>query len=75
MNPKHHVSLPIAKQLAEAGIVIESEFWWKSYFNGDEPMLIRLQERDSNTWKMYPAPIATEILERRTKYCWRTNRI
>ena len=28
MNPKHHVSQPIAKQLAEAGIVIESEFVW-----------------------------------------------
>ena len=29
MNQKHVTSLEIAKQLAEAKIVIESEFWWQ----------------------------------------------
>ena len=28
-NTKHHTSLKISKQLAEAGIVIKSEFWWQ----------------------------------------------
>ena len=34
MNTKHHTSLKIAKQLAEAGIVIESEYYWDAVAGG-----------------------------------------
>ena len=57
MNTKHVTSPKIAKQLAEAGIVIESEFWWG--IDGDlmyRPLL-------PNPHVDVPAPIATEILE------------
>ena len=73
MNPKHHTSLKIAKQLAEAGIVIESEYWWQYT---DVPLpdgtrwvvkhKSRLSEVDfelSSPSDIIPAPIATEILE------------
>ena len=66
MNTKHHVSLSIAKQLAEAGIVIKSEFWW--HFKIDElgnRCYGKLVHFPSNTSANdYPAPLATEILER-----------
>ena len=63
MNPKHHTSLPIAKQLAEAGIVIESEYGWVGFINdnGGEYFEVK-HERDSYPPR-YPAPITTEILE------------
>ena len=62
MNPKHHTSLPIAKQLAEAGIVIESEYGWVGFINdnGGEYFEVK-HERDSYPPR-YPAPIATELL-------------
>ena len=64
MNTKHHVSQTIAKQLAEAGIVIESEYGWVGFINdnGGEYFEVK-HERDSYPPR-YPAPIATEILER-----------
>ena len=66
MNQKHHVSLSIAKQLVEAGIVIESKFWW--HFKIDElgnRCYGKLVHFPSNTSANdYPAPLATEILER-----------
>ena len=64
MNQKHHVSQTIAKQLAEAGIVIESEYGWVGFINdnGGEYFEVK-HERDSYPPR-YPAPIATEILER-----------
>ena len=66
MNQKHHVSQTIAKQLAEAGIVIDSEFWW--HFKIDElgnRCYGKLVHFPSNTSANdYPAPLATEILER-----------
>jgi hypothetical protein len=64
MNPKHHTSLKIAKQLAEAGIVIESEYGWVGFINdnGGEYFEVK-HERDSYPPR-YPAPIATELLER-----------
>ena len=77
MNTKHHVSQTIAKQLAEAGIVIESEYGWVGFINdnGGEYFEVR-HERDSYPPR-YPAPIATEILERLPKQveingemCW-----
>ena len=68
MNPKHHTSLKIAKQLVEAGIVIESEYGWVGFINdnGGEYFEVR-HERDSYPPR-YPAPIATELLERLPKY-------
>jgi len=79
MNQKHHVSQTIAKQLAEAGIVIESEFWWQYT---DVPLpdgtrwvvkhKSRLSEVDfelSSPSDIIPAPIATEILERLPDGC------
>jgi hypothetical protein len=64
MNTKHVTSLEISKQLAEAGIVIESEYGWVGFINdnGGEYFEVR-HERDSYPPR-YPAPIATEILER-----------
>ena len=64
MNQKHHVSQTIAKQLAEAGIVIESEYGWVGFINdnGGEYFEVK-HERDSYPPR-YPAPIATELLER-----------
>ena len=65
MNTKHHVSLSIAKQLAEAGIVIESEYWWVED-NPEDWVLVPKgwTNIEMSRPKKYPAPIATEILER-----------
>jgi len=60
MNTKHHVSLKIAKQLAEAGIVIESEYVW---CHGDLIPVINVILETAGS-EIYPAPIATELLER-----------
>ena len=64
MNTKHHTSQQISKQLAEAGIVIESEYGWVGFINdnGGEYFEVK-HERDSYPPR-YPAPIATELLER-----------
>ena len=66
MNTKHVTSLEISKQLAEAGIVIDSKFWW--HFKIDElgnRCYGKLVHFPSNTSANdYPAPIATELLER-----------
>jgi len=68
MNTKHVTSLETSKQLAEAGIVIESEYGWVGFINdnGGEYFEVR-HERDSYPPR-YPAPIATELLERLPKY-------
>ena len=68
MNTKHVTSLEIAKQLAEAGIVIESEYWWFPIydFGGDEDLTTwKLIKRGSELHgsEVLSAPIATEILE------------
>jgi len=65
MNTKHHVSLSIAKQLAEAGIVIESEYWWVED-NPEDWVLVPKgwTNIEMSRPKKYPAPIATELLER-----------
>ena len=70
MNPKHHTSLPIAKQLAEAGIVIESEFWWVED-NPEDWVLVPKgwTNIEMSRPKKYPAPIATELLERLPDGC------
>jgi len=71
MNQKHVTSLEIAKQLSEAGIVIESKFWW--HFKIDElgnRCYGKLVHFPSNTLANdYPAPIATELLERLPDGC------
>ena len=65
MNTKHHTSLKIAKQLAEAGIVIESEYWWVED-NPEDWVLVPKgwTNIEMSRPKKYPAPIATELLER-----------
>ena len=70
MNKKHHTSLPIAKQLAEAGIVIESEFWWVED-NPEDWVLVPKgwTNIEMSRPKKYPAPIATELLERLPDGC------
>ena len=60
MNTKHHTSLPIAKQLAEAGIVIESDYVW---CHGDLIPVINVILETTKS-DILPAPIATELLER-----------
>jgi len=72
MNPKHHVSLPIAKQLAEAGIVIKSEYQWYQHpktgeahiSSGDAVIHLEIE----GYVFVSNSPIATEILERLPKY-------
>ena len=65
MNQKHHVSQTIAKQLVEAGIVIESEYWWVED-NPEDWVLVPKgwTNIEMSRPKKYPAPIATELLER-----------
>ena len=65
MNTKHVTSLETSKQLAEAGIVIESEFWWVED-NPEDWVLVPKgwTNIEMSRPKKYPAPIATEILER-----------
>jgi hypothetical protein len=67
MNPKHHTSLKIAKQLAEAGIVIESEYVWQKWNNAEDWVIRRPIQRGKRVPEIFqeiPAPIATELLER-----------
>jgi hypothetical protein len=70
MNTKHHVSQTIAKQLAEAGIVIESEYYWHTH--DGKNWVCDWRNFDHRTvpaeFQVFPAPIATEILERLPKY-------
>ena len=76
MNQKHVTSLEIAKQLAEAGIVIESEYQWEvgGKLSGKQNATLVLRNRPpsfvsaDSAWSFYPAPIATELLERLPKY-------
>jgi len=75
MNPKHCVSLGIAKQLKEAGWEERVEFYYEENANASQLALIpksnaRYWEKDyvypgqlNNKWNAYPAPIATELLE------------
>jgi len=71
MNQKHVTSLEIAKQLAEAGIVIESEYQWEvgGKLSGKQNATLVLRNRPlsfvsaDSAWSFYPAPIATELLE------------
>jgi len=65
MNTKHVTSLEIAKQLVEAGIVIESEYWWVED-NPEDWVLVPKgwTNIEMSRPKKYPAPIATELLER-----------
>ena len=69
MNTKHHTSQQISKQLAEAGIVIESEYWWVED-NPEDWVLVPKgwTNIEMSRPKKYPAPIATELLERLPKY-------
>ena len=60
MNTKHVTSLEIAKQLAEAGIVIESDYVW---CHGDLIPVINVILETTKS-DILPAPIATELLER-----------
>ena len=62
MNTKHVTSLEISKQLAEAGIMIESEYVW--YTNGDNAHLLHTPDgMRPMASKTFSAPIATEILD------------
>ena len=71
MNTKHVTSLEISKQLAEAGIVIESESQWEvgGKLSGKQNATLVLRNRPpsfvsaDSAWSFYPAPIATEIME------------
>ena len=63
MNTKHHVSKTIAKQLAEAGIVIGSEYAWVGFINNNGGEYFEVKHERDSYHPRYPAPIATEILE------------
>ena len=65
MNPKHHVSLSVAKQLVEAGIVVESDYVW---CHGDLIPVINVILETTKS-DIFPAPIATELLENMPDGC------
>ena len=72
MNTKHVTSLEISKQLAEAGIMFKSEYQWEvgGKLSGKQNATLVLRNRPlsfvsaDSAWSFYPAPIATELLER-----------
>lgn len=65
MINNHVVSLDLAKQLYEAGIKIESEFWWQG--NAQKPQVLLKNEHEqafqNNDFPCYPAPLASELGE------------
>ena len=69
MNPKHCVSLGIARQLKEAGWKQPAEFLWFDSKFKDKPNEVFLSNsnlrcrNDFVDWVAYYAPIATELLE------------
>ena len=73
MNEKHCVSLELAKQIQEAGFKKETEFWWTQHKEQEQNPNYRdcamvcdkgtLEMYPSEFWNLYPAPLATEILE------------
>ena len=65
MNTKHVTSLEISKQLAEAGIVIESDYVW---CHGDLIPVINVILETTKS-DIFPAPTATEILENMPDGC------
>jgi hypothetical protein len=68
MNPKHRVSLQLAKELKEAGFPQKGEFWWKEDLG--IPNLTQFNSKLCSTLlgcKYYVAPLATEILEKLPK--------
>ena len=64
---KHCVSLELAKQLKEAGWGKETKFWWAnrlgSISNKPTEQYYLLHELTVGLGEVYPAPLATEILE------------
>lgn len=70
MIEQHVTSLELSKKLHEAGLDIETTFYWTPYMNGE---LLRWCVSTSRNWKPpspfyddvidYPAPLATELLE------------
>ena len=66
MNTKHITSLETSKQLAEAGIVIESEYVWQKWNNAEDWVIRRPIQRGKTVPEIFqeiPAPIATELFE------------
>ena len=70
MSIKNHVvSLELAKKLKEAGWKKPTFYWVVKYKNGNsEPILaidalIKLKKIVEDDYEVYPAPLATEILE------------
>jgi hypothetical protein len=83
MNPKHCVSLELAKQLDKAGWKKETEFVWAIGREDKKAYLIEIPSGDTmlelekptkgkhyiqEISKLYPAPLATEILEELPDY-------
>jgi len=62
MNPKHCVSLEIAKQLKEAGYNQRGECWWFISPMSD-PIIVSANPLLGHSEEAYVAPLATEILE------------
>lgn len=58
MINNHVVSLDLAKQLYEAGIVVDSEFWWRE--QDGEWMIAHGKDWYGTN---YPAPLASELGE------------
>jgi hypothetical protein len=67
MDPKHCVSLELAKQLKEAGFPQEGEFWWVLFEGEKEYVLFYKPESwgfGRTVIDKIATPLATEIIER-----------
>ena len=73
MNDLHCVSLELAKELAKNGWSKKTEFWWTQHKEQQDNPAYKdcamicdketLEMYPIEFWNVFPAPIATEILE------------
>jgi len=73
MNPDNYASLEASRRLDEAGIVIETEFYWREYNPktvkslidarkmAPQPYIINAESRCKNSKWEYPAPSMAEV--------------
>ena len=73
MNPLNYASLEASKRLVEAGIVLETDFYWREYNPktvaslidarkmAPQPYLINKDSRCKNSKWEYPAPSMAEV--------------
>ena len=80
MNPDNYASLEASRRLDEAGIVIETEFYWREYNPktvkslidarkmAPQPYIINAESRCKNSKWEYPAPSMAEVWRELPEY-------